>query len=105
MAQAFPYNNPVATIASGASLSGIIALFSSAFVGLLMPAAWTTAVLTFQGSYDGTTFANLYDSGGNEVTFTVAQGNMVAGDASSFAGLSHMKIRSGTSGSAVNQGA
>jgi|SRR5947209_2555294 len=102
---AFPFINPVATITNGTSLSGAIAFSGRAFAGLLMPAAWTAATLTFQGSVDGTNFYDLYDTGGNEVTFTVAASHFVAGDPSSFVGLSHIKLRSGTGGAAVNQAA
>lgn len=102
---AYPFTNPVATIANGGSLSNAIAFSGRAFVGLVMPAAWTAAVLTFQGSVDGTTFVDIYDAGGNEVTFQVAASHFCSGGATDFVGLSHIKVRSGPGGGAVNQGA
>ncbi len=99
----YPLINPVAKIGAGQSLSGAMQLSGRAFVGVFIDSGWTAAVLTFQGSPDGVTWSEVYDSGGNEVTFTVAAGNFCAGDPSNFVGLNWLKIRSGTSASAVNQ--
>lgn len=93
------------TIANGASLSDALNIASRNFFGIIMPATWTTAVMTFQGSYDGTTYYNLYDDAGDEVTFTVdASRYVIITSPAKFLGLKKLKIRSGTSGSAVNQG-
>lgn len=95
-----------ATIANGASLSAAIELgvVGAALVGIEMPAAWTAANLTFQASVDGTNFNNLYDKDGNEVTVTASTSRYIGLIPSLFAGFRAMKIRSGTSGAAVNQG-
>lgn len=93
-----------ASIAINASLSGAVALGEKVAVGIVMPASWDAANLTFQGSADnGATFNNVYDSTGTELTVTAAGGRYIYLDPSAFVGLNQIKVRSGTSGSAVNQ--
>lgn len=99
----FPITNPTATILSGASLSGAFYVGAGRLVGIQMPAAWTTASLTFQTSQDGSTFSNLYDYAGNEVVVSADTSRQIAVD-NIDAGI-WMKVRSGTAASAVNQGA
>ncbi|MDD5585626.1 MAG: hypothetical protein PHY92_01545 [Alphaproteobacteria bacterium] len=95
-----------ATIASGQAVSGALNLGGLRLFGFVMPAAWTAANLTFQMSHDGgTTWANVYDSNGNELTATVAASRYVALDPANFASLAMIKVRSGTSGTPVNQAA
>lgn len=93
------------TIANGTSLGPSISLGAGLPVTILMPAAWTTANLTFQISYDGTNFYNLYDDAGNEVTVTAAASEALAIDPSYFQGALYLKVRSGTNGTPANQGA
>ena len=94
-----------ATIANGASISGDIALNSLRLFAIQMPASWTAANLTFQVSPDGgTTWMNLYDYLGNEYTVTAAASRFIILPPADFAAISLLRIRSGTSGSAVNQG-
>lgn len=100
------FERTTATIADSASLSGAVDLssFSGTLVAIQTPSGWTSAVLTFQASYDGTTYANLYNSAGAEVTTgTIAASYYVALDPADFAGIRYLKVRSGTSGSATNQ--
>lgn len=92
-----------AAIANGASLSGAVNLGDSRAVMLMMPSAWTAAVLTFQVSRDGTNFKNLYDKDGQEYTAQAAADRAVLLPLAEWAGIEHIKIRSGTSGAAVNQ--
>lgn len=66
-----------ATIALGESLSGAVDLTSLRLQGVAMPAAWTAAVLTFQGSADGTTYQDVYDDAGNEVIVQAAAGREI----------------------------
>ena len=97
-----------ATIAINASLSGEVDLGSYRLAGIVMPAAWTAANLTFQvASATGGTFQDLYDDGGNEVTVTAAVSRSLGLDllAGTLAPWRFIKIRSGTSGVAVNQAA
>ena len=92
-----------AVIAQSASLSGAIAIGEKVAIGILMPAAWDAANLTFQASVDGVNFSNVYDSSGNELTVTAAAGRYIELDPSVFVGINQIKLRSGTSGSPVNQ--
>lgn len=94
-----------ATIASGASLSGAATCSTGRLARIDMPAAWTAASLTFQVSNDGVTYNNLYDASGNEYTVTTAASRGVVVPLVDFLGASFLKIRSGTSGSPVTQGA
>lgn len=94
-----------ATIANGQSLSDAIDLGERRAVRIVMPAGWTAAALTFQSSYDGTTFNDLYDESGNEVSYTVAAGRSVRLPVGDWLGVRYLKIRSGSSGTPVNQGA
>ena len=95
-----------ATIASGASLSDEIDLGNWRHIGLVMPGTWTTASITFAVSNkSGGTFVPLYDDGGIEVTVSASQGTAVGLSlaALALAPWRYVKIRSGTSASAVNQ--
>jgi hypothetical protein len=92
-------------IASGASLSAAIPLGLGRAAGIQMPAAWTAANLTFQASYDGITYANLYDASGTEYTATAAADRLIILPVADFAGIQNIKIRSGTAGTPVNQAA
>lgn len=99
-------NQSTSTITNGTSLSGAIDLGAATLFGIQMPSAWTTANLTFQASTDGATYANLYDSTGAEVTVTAAASQfIVMAVPPQWIGLRYLKIRSGTSGTAVNQAA
>lgn len=97
------------TIANGASLSGA-ADFGP--IGRLraikMSAAWTAASITFAVSDDGTTFQPLYDSGA-ELAFAAAAADryISLNDAQVklFSCWQYVKVRSGTAGVPVNQGA
>ena len=66
---------------------------------------WATANITFQASTDqGTTYLDVYDADGNEVTATVGGTNrIIAVDPTIFAGFSHIKLRSGTTATPVDQ--
>lgn len=97
-----------ATIANGASLSGEIDLGDHKILLIYMPAAWTAANLTFQvANVSGGTFQDLYDDGGVEVNVTAAVSRAIGIDlnAGPLAGARFIKIRSGTTGTPVNQGA
>lgn len=94
-----------ATIANGASLSASIDLESQSLVGIHMPATWTAANLTFQVSEDGTTFDNLYDVNGVEKTINAAASRYIYVSPAEWVGVRFIKVRSGTSAAAVNQGA
>jgi hypothetical protein len=102
----FNIQKTTVTIANGASLSSAGDLGGTRLVGIIMPAAWTAAALTFQVSYDGgTTFANLYDEYGLEYTVTADAGRAIKVPALDFLIGAQVKVRSGTSGTPANQGA
>jgi hypothetical protein len=92
-------------IASGASLSGAVGLNEAALVGIGLPAAWTAADLTFQGSMDGVIFRDIYDADGTEVTVQADVSRHVLIDPADFASCLYLKVRSGNVAVPVNQGA
>ena len=92
-------------IASGASLSDAEDMVGRRLVGIIMPATWTSADITFQASIDGTNFYDLYDQDGNEVTVTSPTASGFIGIYTAFTFVpTHVKVRSGTTGTPVNQG-
>lgn len=99
-------NHPTVTIAAGASLSSPASMGSKVLCGIIFPAVWTSASLTYQVSVDGgVTWVEYYDDSTTEqqTLTTTPLGLYLALDASMFAGVTMIKIRSGTSGSPVNQ--
>jgi hypothetical protein len=93
-------------IANGTAISAATPLGAKTLVGLSMPAAWTAAGLSFQVSPDGgTTWQELVDTTGAAISFTVAAATFMQVTPSSWRGVNMIKVRSGTSGSPVNQGA
>lgn len=100
-----PIVTRTATIAESASLSDAIETDGSAVVGIVMPAAWTAANLTLQASADDTTFSNVYDEQGNEKTVIASTSRYILLNPADFLGANSIKVRSGTSGTAVNQAA
>lgn len=97
------------TIANGTSLSGAVNLGSKILSAIIIPSGWTAAALSFQASDDqGQTWKDVYDQGGNEIN--VAQAYVVINrrisiDPGDFGGIDFIKVRSGLSAAAVNQGA
>jgi hypothetical protein len=93
------------TIASGQSLSGEAPLGDGTLCGIAMPAAWTAAGLSFQASVDGGTTWLEMQSISAALAVTAAQGQYIALDPAVWRGINDIKVRSGTSGSAVAQAA
>lgn len=94
-----------ATIAASGNLSDAIDLQGRTLRAIQMPAAWTAANITLQASYDGTTYANVYDDGGNEYTITAAQARFILVDPNVLVGVRRLKVRSGTGSVPVAQAA
>lgn len=95
-----------ATITNGTSLSTGIDLGTARLSRIVIPAAWTAANITFQASADGVTYADLYDASGTEYTITVGGASRsIIVPLADFVGIRYVKVRSGTTGSPVNQGA
>ena len=92
-----------ATIGVGTSLSAEVALGEKTLVGIVMPAGWDAASLTFQATPDDATFSELQDGAGSAVSFTVSAGVFVQVDPTKWRGITGIKVRSGTSGAPVNQ--
>lgn len=115
------FKNPQAKIAAGAALSNAVNI-NGELLAIELPSGWTAAAITFQVSFDGSTFYELQDASGNTVTIpsaaiptgaaahialsvsTAAYGT--TGPTISpidFRGAMYVKVRSGTSASPVNQ--
>lgn len=93
-------------IADAASLSAEGDLGANAsLVGIITPAGWTTAVLSFQAALaSGGTFVDYHNSAGAEVvTGSFVASKWYALDPADFAGIRYIKVRSGTSAAAVAQ--
>lgn len=100
-----PISTAVATIANGESLSAAVDLGGWRVAGIVMPASWTAANLTLQTSPDGETYNNRYDRSGTEYTITAAASRSIQIPLDDLLSVRFIKVRSGTSGSPVNQGA
>lgn len=96
------------TIAAGAALSAQIDIGTKSLVGIVIPANWTPAPISFQVSMDGgTTWVELtpastgvpYVTGGTNI----AVSTYVAIDPTILRGIASYKVRSGTAASAANQ--
>lgn len=103
-----------ATIAASANLSGVIDLQQASagllragvLVGIEIPASWTTANLTFQAGYDASDVRDVYDENGIELAVVVGGASRrIVVDPARFAGIRFLKVRSGTTGTPVNQSA
>lgn len=108
------------TIANGASVSGAGWGGNLALVGVQMPAAWTAAQLTLQFGTDGdlpptwelgtgftpaSTWLDLYDETGTEVTITTAAARYCSINPRLGLITPWVRLRSGTASAPVNQGA
>ena len=51
---------------------------AKAVVGLIMPPDWTPAIVTVEGSANGTDFYTMYERGGVRLSFNVPPGTMSA---------------------------
>ena len=102
-----------ATIASAASLSGAAqpasapnnSLGNMAVYGIIMPAAWTTANLTFQLAVDNSNYYNVYDANGGELTINADASRFILIPPSLYLAAGAIKVRSGTAATPVAQGA
>ncbi len=92
------------TLPSGASQTDIIDLGGLRLFAIGVPSSWTTANLTFQMSPDGgTTWNNLYDQNGNEITAVADVSSCLTLNPSQFAFIQYLRIRSGTKTTPVAQ--
>jgi hypothetical protein len=94
------------TIANGQSLSA--ALQANGLMGeaIIMPGTWTAAVLTFAAAEtEAGTYLPLVDATGTEIALTVAASQRIVLPVGLVRSHNWLKLRSGTSGAAVNQAA
>lgn len=84
------------TISSGQTASGALDLRGRAFVGFIMPAAFTGSSVTFQGSADGTNFYALYNSDNTQFSITVSTSRYYCLNPADFLGMQQLKIVSGS---------
>jgi hypothetical protein len=97
------------TIANGDSLSAAVDLAGGRLAAIVMPADWTTAALSFQGSPDGVIFSDVFDGSAERSISSSDMAAMVGKldimDPTEWGGIEQIKLRSGLTGAAVNQGA
>jgi hypothetical protein len=94
------------TIANGQSVSGSIDLERETLAGVLIPAAWTAAGISFLASPDGVTFGPVKDENGSEISLSaLSAGDFVSLPPTKLFGARFLQVRSGTSGTPVAQGA
>lgn len=93
------------SIGAGESLSASLDLQDRNLCGLVIPAGWDAAAITFKGSIDNANFYDIYDEYGVEVEAAVTAGKICSFKdyLPFFLGINYVKFRSGTSASAVNQ--
>lgn len=80
-------------------------LANRTLMGLELPAAWTAAGLSFQASRDNATWRDLFTINGEYAFPSSSGGQFLAVDPNYFLGVRYLKIRSGTTGAPVAQGA
>jgi len=93
-----------ATILSGASLSDAVQVGQAEVAGFVLPAL-TAAALSFQGSHDGATYGDVYDTSMAEVSLGSSTGSRAVQAPAALKGFSFIKVRSGLTAAPVNQGA
>jgi len=97
--------NVTTTLVSGQSLTPAIDLGIGRLARLVIPAGWTAADVTFQTSYDGAAWSDLYDASGNVYTVKAAAGRAILLPLADFLSMGRLKIRSGTPTAPVAQAA
>jgi hypothetical protein len=94
---------PTDNIPAGQALGSGVQLSMMTLCGIIMPATWTAASLTFQACVDGASWEELYDNAGNEITITVAASRYIIIPPTLLLPMPYLKVRSGTAASPVNQ--
>lgn len=97
-------------IENGTAVSGEVDVRQLLVCGIYMPSSWTTADLTFQvadtnADGDAGTYVDFYTDDGSEYTVQAAASRYISIDPNRFAGVAWLKVRSGTTGTPVNQDA
>lgn len=95
---------PVAFIARATMSAAVDLTGATAIVGLVMPATWTPAIVTIQGSPDGTTFYDLHDgTPATELAFNVSLNSLVMLNPNRLRCCKSIKLRSGSAAAPVAQ--
>ena len=92
-------SNISVTIASGDTVSTpTTSLFIAGGIAgaIITPSALTGTALSFQVSYDGTTYTALYATGGTAVSYTVAASRVIPLDPAVFGSFPYLKLVSGS---------
>lgn len=92
-------------ITSGTALSSVGLVSWEQLVGILMPAGWDAADITFQNSLDGTTFGDVFTVSGEYKipSAQVAVGRTLILSPLDTNPLFQIKVRSGITSAPVNQ--
>jgi hypothetical protein len=101
-------NTKQVTITASEALSTAVELGGGRLVGIIMPAVWTAASITLQGSVDGSTYYDVFDKAGARVTLVAVATNYVTFTIENGYFLPFIKLRSCAVGDAttdVNQAA
>lgn len=91
------------TILSGASLSAQVGLAPYTLVGIASDANWTAQLVSFLTSNDGVNWLNVQNNAGALSLGPLQPSSYMALDPAIFRGVQFFQVRSGASGSAVNQ--
>jgi hypothetical protein len=93
----------IATIAARGTITPAIAI-AGPIIGIIMPPAWTAAVVTMQGSSDGINFYDVYDGvTAKEFAFNLKPNSMAPITSNRMCCFTSIKLRSGTSALPVMQ--
>lgn len=86
------------TVASGQQLSESVSTDGMLLTGILLPATVTGTALTFDFSLDNSTFIDVVETDGTEVSYTVTAGDVVRVDPSgwAFASSGYIKVDTGS---------
>ena len=106
MTAQFPYSLPQVIIPAGQAVSNAVLIGSGVIVGIIIPAAWTAAQLTFLVSLDGVNYYQMVDSTGtNVVSVNTPTINTFVAVAhfELFRGAIYIQLQSGTTAAQVNQ--
>lgn len=79
-------------IASGQTVSAALDLQGLALTAIQIPAAFTGASITFQGSFDNSTFQAIYNTSNTAYSITVGTSRTYAINPADFAGFRYIKI-------------
>ncbi len=93
------------TIAAGTALGAGFQINDMHLMGIIMPAAWTAAGLSFGGSYTGSGYLPMQDQFGAEMTVPAAANKYIVFPPGYLSGINWLQVRSGTFAAPVNQAA